>query len=267
MDCGSLENVVQSGGCANEAVLSSIAFQMISGLAFLHEKRLIHRDVKPSNALISSDGCVKLADFGLARTLDSGQSVANSFVGTFLYMSPERLTGEGYSFQSDIWSAGLTIHAVAVGHFPYVGKTGYWEVLHATQQGPPTVASNHSAALRAFLSLAYQIDVQQRASAATLLAQAFVRPTTPGALDTIPPPLRHLVCHLMASEEETSNIVSSIKIPVIGTPAGSMPQSAPCTTTGNLTFRTPLESAAPRSLWWGRHAGIQAASAAARARH
>jgi len=189
MDCGSLQQLINRGGCADEVALASIAYQMTSGLKYLHDRRLIHRDVKPSNALISSDGRIKLADFGLARTLDSGQSLATSFVGTFLYMAPERLTGESYSFQSDIWSLGLTLHAVANGAFPYVGKTGYWEVLHATQQGPPPLSPHFSAHLRAFLTSTC-LGVQSRASAESLLSQPFL--TQKHAF--IPELLRRLVC-------------------------------------------------------------------------
>lgn len=189
MDCGSLQQLINRGGCADETALASIAYQMTSGLKYLHDRRLIHRDVKPSNALISSNGRIKLADFGLARTLDSGQSLATSFVGTFLYMAPERLTGESYSFQSDIWSLGLTIHAVAMGAFPYVGKTGYWEVLHATQQGPPPISPRFSPQLRAFLATTY-LNLQHRASAESLLSQPFLS----GKLASIPESLRQSVC-------------------------------------------------------------------------
>ena len=189
MDCGSLQQLINRGSCSDEMALASIAYQMTSGLRYLHDRRLIHRDVKPSNALISSDGRIKLADFGLARTLDSGQSLATSFVGTFLYMAPERLTGESYSFQSDIWSLGLTIHAVAMGAFPYVGKTGYWEVLHATQQGPPPISPLFSAQLRAFLASTY-LNVQSRVSAESLLSQPFLS----SKLAFIPESLRASVC-------------------------------------------------------------------------
>lgn len=106
---------------------------MTSGLKFLHDLRVIHRDLKPSNALISAAGRVKLADFGLARTLDFGHSLADSFVGTFDYMSPERLTGEAYSLLSDIWSLGITLFTVGVGRHPYGNRKGYWELVHATQ--------------------------------------------------------------------------------------------------------------------------------------
>ena len=255
MDCGSLENVVQNGGCRDESVLSSITYQMLSGLQFLHEMRLIHRDVKPSNALISSGGRVKLADFGLARTLDNGQSLANSFVGTFLYMAPERLTGESYSFQSDIWSLGLTIHAVALGRFPYLGKSGYWEVLSATQQGPPPIQSEFSNEFQQFLSLTYQLEVNKRPNAAILLALSF----TQSGVDIIPEHQRYLVCRNLDTEKRSSSLppVVPIAIPQISIPAiavstapavrsavSGQPQSAPCTASGNLTFR-PRDNRVP----------------------
>ena len=120
-----------------EKVVQGIAQQMLIGLSFLHSLRLIHRDVKPSNALISSTGIVKLADFGLARTLESGASLAESFCGTFDYMAPERMIGNSYSFHSDVWSLGLTVHTVAIGSYPYaVEKGGFWAILNAVQEQP-----------------------------------------------------------------------------------------------------------------------------------
>ncbi|PHJ26030.1 protein kinase (incomplete catalytic triad) [Cystoisospora suis] len=78
-------------GVIPECMLKLIAFQVLSGLAFLHEHRCIHRDVKPPNILINSQGIVKLADFGISRFLDSVKGDSLTFVGTELYMSPERL--------------------------------------------------------------------------------------------------------------------------------------------------------------------------------
>lgn len=86
MDGGSLQDIVTNGGCQNERVIRGISRQMVAGLEFLHSLRLIHRDLKPSNTLFSSEGVVKLADFGLAKTLDQGHSMADSFIGTFDYM-------------------------------------------------------------------------------------------------------------------------------------------------------------------------------------
>lgn len=68
------------------------------GLAYLHARKKIHRDIKPSNLLINSCGFVKIADFGVSRSLDQpgradGDLMADTFIGTVGYMSPERITG------------------------------------------------------------------------------------------------------------------------------------------------------------------------------
>eukprot|EP00064_Thunnus_orientalis_P004204 superscaffoldBa00000375_g4215 len=90
---------------------------VIKGLSYLREKhKIMHRDVKPSNILVNSRGEIKLCDFGVSGQLID--SMANSFVGTRSYMSPERLQGTHYSVQSDIWSMGLSLVEMAIGRFP-----------------------------------------------------------------------------------------------------------------------------------------------------
>uniref|UniRef100_A0A671WWP3 Dual specificity mitogen-activated protein kinase kinase 2 n=1 Tax=Sparus aurata TaxID=8175 RepID=A0A671WWP3_SPAAU len=91
--------------------------QVLRGLAYLREKhQIMHRDVKPSNILVNSRGEIKLCDFGVSGQLID--SMANSFVGTRSYMSPERLQGTHYSVQSDVWSMGLSLVELSIGRFP-----------------------------------------------------------------------------------------------------------------------------------------------------
>jgi len=106
-------------GVIHEATLMLIAHSVLSGLAYLHEHHFVHLDIKPANILINSRGHVKLADFGLARQLETaGEHFATTFVGTMKYMSPERLRGGNYAYPSDIWSFGLTLLTILFGHFP-----------------------------------------------------------------------------------------------------------------------------------------------------
>jgi hypothetical protein len=88
MDGGSLEDLVQQGGCADEKVLADIAYQTTKGLAFLHANKSVHRDIKPANILWSTSGMIKIGDFGISKALDKTSGFANSFVGTVSYMSP-----------------------------------------------------------------------------------------------------------------------------------------------------------------------------------
>lgn len=99
-----------------------IAIQVAQGIEAAHEQHIIHRDIKPQNMLISRDGKVKVADFGIARAVSS-QTMNATVVGSVHYISPEQARG-GYSDErSDIYSLGITMYEMVTGRFPLRGRT------------------------------------------------------------------------------------------------------------------------------------------------
>uniref|UniRef100_A0A7S2S527 mitogen-activated protein kinase kinase n=1 Tax=Rhizochromulina marina TaxID=1034831 RepID=A0A7S2S527_9STRA len=178
MNGGSLQDVVDRGGCRNEEFLASVASGALRGLAFLHGQRKIHRDIKPANILINTSGDCKVADFGIYRDLE-GESVVKTFIGSLLYMSPERITGGQYGCPGDIWAIGLTIMTVALGGCPIAGKGGgYWDVLHQLTEKPPPKLPNHmrfSPEFQDFLACMLVCDPQGRWTAEELLRHPFVQ--------------------------------------------------------------------------------------------
>jgi serine/threonine protein kinase len=119
-----------------EDVVAAMAYQMVSGLAFLHARHMLHRDLKPANVLLHSSGHVKLADFGISTLASSSNAtpsvttmmimstcLANTVVGTAYYMSPERLRAKPYGRSSDVWSLGCVLMELCVGHTPWQPPT------------------------------------------------------------------------------------------------------------------------------------------------
>ncbi|KAF8756938.1 kinase-like protein [Rhizoctonia solani] len=111
-----------------EDVLARITANMVRGLKFLKDElQIMHRDVKPTNVLVSRKGAIKLCDFGVSGQLE--RSLAKTNIGCQSYMAPERIKGESlnnvgtYTVSSDVWSLGLSIIELAVGAYPYPPET------------------------------------------------------------------------------------------------------------------------------------------------
>ncbi|CAO3579455.1 unnamed protein product [Absidia cylindrospora] len=118
MEVGSLDNIYKKIGPIPLDVLKKITYAVVDGLSYLYdEHRIMHRDLKPSNVLVNSQGRIKLCDFGVSGQLIN--SVADTFVGTSSYMSPERIKGSPYSVKSDVWSLGIMLMELAMGRFPF----------------------------------------------------------------------------------------------------------------------------------------------------
>ncbi|KAL0226021.1 hypothetical protein P9112_013345 [Eukaryota sp. TZLM1-RC] len=107
---GDLYEILEDDKCLPEAEVRSIAIQLVSALKYLHDNRVIHRDMKPQNILICSGGIVKLCDFGFARALSKSTIVARSIKGTPLYMAPELVQEKAYDHSIDLWSLGIILY-------------------------------------------------------------------------------------------------------------------------------------------------------------
>eukprot|EP01029_Cantina_marsupialis_P002339 TRINITY_DN1215_c0_g2_i1.p1 TRINITY_DN1215_c0_g2~~TRINITY_DN1215_c0_g2_i1.p1 ORF type:complete len:661 (-),score=214.10 TRINITY_DN1215_c0_g2_i1:233-2215(-) len=180
MDGGSLQDIIDTGGIPHEAVLKNIAYRVVHGLSFIHERHQIHRDIKPSNLLINHNGDVKISDFGIVKELGGSMDKANTFVGTLLYMSPERVAGESYDCSSDIWSFGLAMITLATGVFPLKSDGGYWGVMQnlKDQPSPSLPSKEFSEEFCDFIDQCLKKNPERRSSAAELKSHPFLRGVT-----------------------------------------------------------------------------------------
>ena len=116
-----LKNYISKKGHLDIKEAIGIAIQMAQGMAAAHEQNIVHRDIKPQNIIISRDGKVKVADFGIARAA-SAQTMSTTAIGSVHYISPEQARG-GYSdARSDIYSLGVTIFEMVTGRVPFEGE-------------------------------------------------------------------------------------------------------------------------------------------------
>ncbi|KAG1367837.1 mitogen-activated protein kinase kinase 1 [Cocos nucifera] len=184
MDRGSLADIIKQVKTILEPYLAIVCKQVLKGLVYLHhERHVIHRDIKPSNLLVNHGGEVKITDFGVSAVLANSMGQRDTFVGTYNYMSPERISGRSYDYKSDIWSLGLVILECAIGRFPYVpseqeeGCLSFYELLEAIVDQPPPCAPSDqfSPEFCSFISACLQKDPQERMSSLELLSHPFIK--------------------------------------------------------------------------------------------
>lgn len=138
MDLGGLDGIIKRAGTVPERVLAAMTYQMLWGLGYLAHERRVHRDVKPANILVNSKGQVKLTDFGISRELATAV-LAGTFVGSFKYMSPERMQSQPYSYSSDIWSLGLILIECATGKYPFPESSSHIDYVSIIMDSEPTM--------------------------------------------------------------------------------------------------------------------------------
>ncbi|KAI9500175.1 Protein kinase C signaling pathway involved MAPKK protein [Coemansia spiralis] len=178
---GSLEAVYKRAAQLNaqigEGVLGKVALAVLNGLVHLHSYRVIHRDVKPSNILVTGRGEIKLCDFGVSGELVD--SIAQTFVGTSYYMAPERIQGDRYAVQSDVWSLGLTLIEASQNQFPFPPpghpQLSVIELLEYIIHMPvPEMDTRFSDECRDFVRVCLIKDPKERPTPQQLLRHAFV---------------------------------------------------------------------------------------------
>jgi len=119
-----LKEMLRDSGRLPPAMALEIMTGVLGGLAAAHASAIVHRDVKPENVLLTADGRVKVADFGLARALTAaGHTRTGLLIGTVAYVPPEQVTGHSAGPRGDVYSAGVMLFEMITGRLPFTGDT------------------------------------------------------------------------------------------------------------------------------------------------
>ncbi|MFS7919486.1 putative mitogen-activated protein kinase kinase kinase STE-STE11 family [Helianthus anomalus] len=181
---GSLANLYQKYRLRDSQV-STYTRQILSGLSYLHDRNVVHRDIKCANILVDVSGSVKLADFGLAKATKLND--IKSCKGTPYWMAPEVVNNKknkGYGPAADIWSLGCTVLEMLTGRVPYSHLEGMQALFRIGNGELPSIPKTLSAEARDFILKCLQVNPNERPTAAQLLNHPFMQ--TPISMNSSP---------------------------------------------------------------------------------
>jgi len=179
----------------SEAHIAWVCKETLKGLKYIHSLHRIHRDIKSDNMLLSSEGDVKIADFGYAAQLTQKKDRRNTIVGTPYWMAPELIRGQNYDTKVDIWSLGIMIMEMAEGEPPYMEFPPLRALFLITTKGIPDLKEpdKWSRDFRDFVAKTLEKDPEKRPSATELLKHPYMKSacTGPELLKLIQEARRH----------------------------------------------------------------------------
>ncbi|HAX17648.1 MAG TPA: Stk1 family PASTA domain-containing Ser/Thr kinase [Actinobacteria bacterium] len=118
----SLSEIIEKQGIINPATAARYSVQICNALEIAHKNNLIHRDIKPQNIIVTSDGTIKITDFGIAKSLLEDNTKTLNILGTSYYISPEQAQGKVLSYSTDLYSLGIVIYEMLTADVPFRGE-------------------------------------------------------------------------------------------------------------------------------------------------
>ncbi|TVU45472.1 hypothetical protein EJB05_04961, partial [Eragrostis curvula] len=187
---GSLSSLYQKYKL-RESQVSAYTRQILNGLVYLHERNVVHRDIKCANILVHANGSVKLADFGLAKEM-SKINMLRSCKGSVYWMAPEVINPKKtYGPSADIWSLGCTVLEMLTRQIPFPNMEWTNAFFLIGKGERPPIPNYLSKEAQDFIAQCVRVDPEKRPSAAQLLEHPFVnRPLRASFESTSPPAIR-----------------------------------------------------------------------------
>ena len=179
---GSIKNLIDQFGGFTESLIKKYTKQILDGLKYLHDNKIIHRDIKCANILIGDKGTIKLTDFGCSKIIiinkkdsSSNEEYCTSLKGTIPWCAPEVICHKKYGKKADIWSLGCTLIEMT-GHKPWGNIENIYQIMNKIGKSnlTPEIPDCLSDNFKNFLDLCLKRDPKKRANLKTLLKHNFI---------------------------------------------------------------------------------------------
>ncbi|SPQ22775.1 7da36181-aebf-4c87-9977-ef83ce8e5168 [Thermothielavioides terrestris] len=182
---GSVQTMLNSYGALPEPLVRSFVRQILNGLSYLHNRDIIHRDIKGANILVDNKGTIKISDFGISKKLEASNILNGpnnnkhrpSLQGSVFWMAPEVVKQTSYTRKADIWSLGCLVVEMMTGQHPFPDCTQLQAIFKiGGAKATPTIPEHASAEAKQFLAQTFEIDHNKRPSADDLMLSPFLTP-------------------------------------------------------------------------------------------
>ncbi|OAQ97864.1 hypothetical protein LLEC1_00041 [Akanthomyces lecanii] len=184
---GSVQTMLNSYGALGEPLVRSFVRQILTGLSYLHERDIIHRDIKGANILVDNKGTIKISDFGISKKLEASNLLGGaknakhrpSLQGSVFWMAPEVVKQTSYTRKADIWSLGCLVVEMMTGTHPFPDCSQLQAIFKiGGGKASPTIPEHASEDAKKFLNQTFELDHDLRPSADELMLSPFLNPIT-----------------------------------------------------------------------------------------
>ncbi|XP_067451228.1 interferon-induced very large GTPase 1-like isoform X3 [Thunnus thynnus] len=164
----------QKGELFSEDQILDWFVQICLALKHIHDRKILHRDIKPQNIFLTKDETVQLGDFGVSRVLNSSKELATTFIGTPLYLSPEIWKNKPYNNKSDIWALGCVLYEMCTLKRAFNSDNSMHLEVKIVRGLYPRVSDHYSQELRSLLEHLLKHDPTERPSVSSILEEPFL---------------------------------------------------------------------------------------------
>lgn len=184
---GSVQTMLNSYGALREPLIRSFVRQIVTGLSYLHNRDIIHRDIKGANILVDNKGGIKISDFGISKKMEASTILGGSanaknrpsLQGSVFWMAPEVVKQTAYTRKADIWSLGCLVVEMLTGTHPFPDCSQLQAIFKiGGAKISPTIPDHASPDAKTFLQQTFEVEYDKRPDAETLLFSPFLNQIT-----------------------------------------------------------------------------------------